>query len=491
MKIFFSLVLLIFSLAAGAEDSAQKTPAIEINPSRPRASDELNKESSSFVPDPDSLDPLPVKKENLKEDDEPVLDDIRQVIDAPSKKKKAATKTSNSGTKNRQKKSQSGAFSSKNKKVAKASKKNRSQKDFRISGENLQDDNPDLVLENSFYNLYKTYNAEPTAVEDWNKALEGKPTESYKVQKGDTLWSISKTLFGDPNFWPKLWSVNKNGILNPHSILPGSSILFYPGSATETPRLGVSDADATADESKHLTMTELGKTVRAGAIPDSIPLSRNDRYFLPPAPLKIELRPQSELNDDYTNDIILTDKPVETEVEITLSEMVKGRCGGEHMLKANSLKATEGTLKIFETLESFDSDAGEIYPYRLVGEAKVISDQKIKITTCKSVMSSKLVFVSPSQVANWRTSKSSTQAVPSIVGGPNIGTQLLFADHQAAYINMGSQSVEIGQTLQIKSQLTESPSGEVRVIDKFGSFAIGIITDVQDLIEKGDEVLIK
>ncbi|MBC7464508.1 MAG: hypothetical protein H7256_00825, partial [Bdellovibrio sp.] len=35
------------------------------------------KESSSFMGDPSNLDPMKPKKENLKEDEEPVLEDIR------------------------------------------------------------------------------------------------------------------------------------------------------------------------------------------------------------------------------------------------------------------------------------------------------------------------------------------------------------------------------------------------------------------------------
>ena len=56
----------------------------------------VNSESSSFIGDPDNIDPLNPTRENLKEDEEPVLEDIKQIIDAP-KKKKDDNKTSETG----------------------------------------------------------------------------------------------------------------------------------------------------------------------------------------------------------------------------------------------------------------------------------------------------------------------------------------------------------------------------------------------------------
>ena len=49
----------------------------------------------------------------------------------------------------------------------------------------------------------------------------------YTVQKGDTLWSLSRKFSDTPWQWPELWNENKQ-ILNPHLIYPGQRIrLFY------------------------------------------------------------------------------------------------------------------------------------------------------------------------------------------------------------------------------------------------------------------------
>ncbi len=47
------------------------------------------------------------------------------------------------------------------------------------------------------------------------------------VEKGDTLWDISKRYFEDPFRWPQLWDKNRH-IENPHLIYPGDVIRLVP-----------------------------------------------------------------------------------------------------------------------------------------------------------------------------------------------------------------------------------------------------------------------
>ena len=102
-------------------------------------------------------------------------------------------------------------------------------------------DDPDLEKEARFHRIYKTFNQQPTPTEQWSSAVGKSSQSTYSVQKGDNLWSLSQTLFADPNFWPKIWSLNSGLIENPHQVLPGQTLQFVPGTMGEAPTLAVTD----------------------------------------------------------------------------------------------------------------------------------------------------------------------------------------------------------------------------------------------------------
>ena len=58
----------------------------------------------------------------------------------------------------------------------------------------------------------------------------------YTIQPGDTLWDLAQANFGNPQYWPQLWSINEY-ITNPHWIYPGNAIQFTPGTTIEPPQI--------------------------------------------------------------------------------------------------------------------------------------------------------------------------------------------------------------------------------------------------------------
>lgn len=46
----------------------------------------------------------------------------------------------------------------------------------------------------------------------------------YTVQRGDTLWDLSRRFADSPWVWPQLWTENADVIANPHLIYPGQKI---------------------------------------------------------------------------------------------------------------------------------------------------------------------------------------------------------------------------------------------------------------------------
>lgn len=55
----------------------------------------------------------------------------------------------------------------------------------------------------------------------------------YTIQKGDTLWDLSKHFSDSPWLWPELWEGNDQ-ISNPHWIFPGERIRLYKKSGSQT-----------------------------------------------------------------------------------------------------------------------------------------------------------------------------------------------------------------------------------------------------------------
>ncbi len=47
---------------------------------------------------------------------------------------------------------------------------------------------------------------------------------SYTIQRGDTLWAISRLFLKGPWRWPELWGMNLAEIRNPHLIFPGQTL---------------------------------------------------------------------------------------------------------------------------------------------------------------------------------------------------------------------------------------------------------------------------
>jgi hypothetical protein len=93
----------------------------------------------------------------------------------------------------------------------------------------------------------------PAAPAEQPPAAPGE-TQTYTIQKGDTLWDLSQKFLNNPWYWPKIWSLNP-AIENPHWIYPGNSlkILAGPGGApaqveAQAPAVAAGEVDPNATD---------------------------------------------------------------------------------------------------------------------------------------------------------------------------------------------------------------------------------------------------
>lgn len=492
-KAFLVCLLLVLQVRAQEFDDSYDPSVSETAPSegvdvnklpkplgRVKSTIDVNTESSSFIGDPDNIDPLNPRNESIKDDEEPILDNIRDILNAPPK---PAVQPSGSGDGS----SSAGAVKdgSKSTKVKKSSTASKG----RIS--KRSPDEPNLNLEKRFHNIYNRYNSMPTPEDVWQAASSQQQQRQYVVQKGDTLWSISKILFGDPSFWPKLWSLNKQGILNPHFITPNTIIYFFAGDEQNSPTLSVGSPMIRQDGSQGGGGTHSGPVLGNGMIPPSIPEVRNTGYFdYRTRDVSIQLDQIPTFPYVYSNDIVITDERVKTAVKLQIAETAKFRCYDGRLVKAiRYSEDLEGEYEVYLPLDTFKSASGTMHVYRVYGTAVPYENRYMKILNCKDVITSDLVILPKGRMQTLKTQKVSPTRSARLIGGPDVVSQRLFTLHQKAYVDFGSYPYEVGQEYQTRSQVTDDVNGQIRVLEKNGSYAVVIVTSLNDVLEIGDRLI--
>lgn len=108
--------------------------------------------------------------------------------------------------------------------------------------------------------------------------------ERLPISRGDNLSSISKTVFGDSNYWPKIWSKD-SAMVN-----PGNSIQFLLGDEEAAPSFAISESDEAVLETKAPLRAPLRSPIRPVA---AAATKANGDFEIPPP--KIRPKPLLDL----------------------------------------------------------------------------------------------------------------------------------------------------------------------------------------------------
>ena len=66
--------------------------------------------------------------------------------------------------------------------------------------------------------------AAPAPAQPVQPASESRPSRTYTVTHGETLWSIAADLTGDPALWPAFYLANRDQIKHPALVYPGQRL---------------------------------------------------------------------------------------------------------------------------------------------------------------------------------------------------------------------------------------------------------------------------
>jgi LysM repeat protein len=119
----------------------------------------------------------------------------------------------------------------------------------------------------------------------WNPPQPPPNVKTHVIVKGDTLWELAKTYYGNPYLWPQIWEKNQY-ILDAHWIYPGDVLVLGPEVApvdhlatNETPGDETAGAAPAGGEEAAPTAPVPGVLTPAAAAGSPVPLgSEGDIY---------------------------------------------------------------------------------------------------------------------------------------------------------------------------------------------------------------------
>ncbi|MDE0119221.1 MAG: LysM peptidoglycan-binding domain-containing protein [Bdellovibrionales bacterium] len=380
------------------------------------------------------------------------------------------------------------------------------------------------IYEQNLYETYIRYYSKRVSAEEWSSVVGGK--DIYVIQPKDTLWDISKVLFGDPNYWPKLWSTNP-AITNPHLIQPEGNLGFIYGTEGTPPSVnlvqggigGVPESKAPPPPPDFLK----GKKVTVPSSHKTLPIMKNIPASLPPLYMRGEL-------DDENSDLQMSFEHVKKLTMAFLRYYVSDEPpSGQGVISSQKEYGTQfhtGQRLILEMRDPVNPgqklavmhNKGKLvssirgvrgpfgYQVEVQGEVEVIGRvpdsfdlYEAKVTKSFSPITKRAIVSDRNLIQfDYKTTDLMGSAEAQIIGFPSIGPNIksMASPYSLVYLNRGLASgLSVGQMYQVKANLSvqrkasygyDIKVGEVKIIYTEDRFATGVITEMDHPIHTGD-----
>lgn len=395
-------------------------------------------------------------------------------------------------------------------------------------------DPPDLSLE---LELHRQHMRRQGLEADVPQLAKDAYVENYRIQNGETLWSLSQILYGDGAYWTRVWSQNR-GITNPHLIRPGHTLQFLLGSEDDTPAFRFTEED---EEGNGVELTASSSNPVIEIPPPEIPpkpVLKVPSSF-PEWQSVFKPQPTNMLDDSgldfrwkkLPNRIFLRAWVDDKEVEpighflendkeaglpvINQYVYIKVKKGAGHV--GGKMMIVHDAGEIRRVSEYLEDDGRDAYLVQVAGELEISeavtcnfsrsSDKEnfdcfralMTKTTGLSLKDNALVDGELPIVDLTPTSVYGT-AVAQILGSEKHNSSMLSGEGDIVFLNKGSSGgVQVGQMLDLfanrKSRHAETPvefspvpSGTVKVVRVSNEFSTAVILNAHDGILQGDRV---
>lgn len=370
-------------------------------------------------------------------------------------------------------------------------------------------DEPDLAYENRLYDIYQNYNSKRMTDAEWQQLIGERESEAYRIQPGDTLWSISKTFFNDGNYWPKIWQLNAK-ITNPHLIKPGNSIRFLLGTESDTPAFAVTENEEVPPEAPPMAEEKIepppskSSTTVVGKATTDVNGAPTDEVEIPPPtqdypPLLSRIPPSlpeiRQKHEDVPYDdagISIQRRPI---ADLQETKVLESFVDEEDLSEAGEVKEIEGGAAtaaqfqyVFVSLKAGESKPGDHftvirrtskikrandeveaddlgYQYHVQGELKL--EDLLSTTTGRKAQDiframvvrsmtqiEKGTFVVPGAMPKISLAAEGEKAsvITQIIGADFVANQKTLTLHSLAYLSAGSdKGLKEGQILTVRA----------------------------------------
>lgn len=351
-------------------------------------------------------------------------------------------------------------------------------------------------------------------VQGWSRLVRSSNIDTkYEVKSGDNLYDISDILFGDANYWPKIWSLNK-AITNPHIIEVGQVVYFDSGSVLTPPSVRLSPKSGVylmAENYKNPIIPKQVPRPKLRILPDSLPqtfgslsLDEEEEVLLK----EIEVGKRFVLEEKLASMLyteILSRRPDDIgRLSVVEDNSNFAKINSEVVLNLNKEVRLGQNLSLFRDVPS--GSAGHIIEW--LGEVQVIeelSDSKYKalITVAhEDIRVNSLVSLNPLKYVRYAETQNQpilTDTKIKIIGGEGKLGRVLLSDGDFVYLNKGrSKGVSDGDVYllskNLKSYHTISKKNDVptvsslvKVVSVDDSYSTGVIYSMDDIVGTGTE----